>query len=277
MEKQNFQHRPFRNHLILGGLIIVIGLILLGINFGSIPQNLRPVLISWQMLVILLGIAALFYAKYWNGIILLLIGGFFLIPRLYEVSPSQFSWAGEHFVSVYYPVLLIAGGVLLIIYRLLPEKYKSIRRRNHRQFWQRHYHHSAYNHSRNEYAGYETNYSTNREKRNYVLNKSVVFAGCDEIYLEEVFHGGEIDTVFGGFNLDLRRTTLPEGETFLDINVVFGGVEIYVPDTWLIELHTDAVAGGFTDSRLIESEKIDMSRKLIIGGSFVFGGGEIKC
>jgi predicted membrane protein len=273
MENQNFQHHSLRRRLVWGGLIIVAGLVLLGRNFGFMPQDLFPVLVSWQMLLIVLGFISIFYARFWNGIILLLVGGFFLVPKLSIAFPAYFDWAGDDFVHVYYPVLLIAGGILLIISWFMPQKHKPYRRK---YFGHPHHNYPKYNYNRNENPVNETAISENQENGKRLLNRDVVFSGCDEIYLDEVFYGGQMSVVFGGINLDLRRTSLPEGETFLEINAVFGGVEIYVPDSWLIELHIDTVAGGFSDSRLIDSGKIDTGRKLIITGSFVFGGGDIK-
>ena len=93
--------------------------------------------------------------------------------------------------------------------------------------------------------------------------------------LDPVFKGGELNAVFGGLTLDLRRTNLAEGETHLEVNAVFGGITIFVPSEWLIETHLDTVFGGFQDNRM-PKEPLDPTRKLIIVGSCVFGGGEIR-
>ena len=84
-----------------------------------------------------------------------------------------------------------------------------------------------------------------------------------------------IEVTFGGIELDLRRTTLAEGDTFLNINVVFGGVEITAPDNWDIEIRPNRFAGGIEDSRVKGLEK-DRSRKLIIIAKCTFGGIDIK-
>jgi hypothetical protein len=77
--------------------------------------------------------------------------------------------------------------------------------------------------------------------------------------------------------LDLRRTELPEGETILKIDSVFGGVEIYAPDGWDIEVRTESIFGGFVDRRLPGAKRsYDDGRRLVIRASNIFGGGEIK-
>ena len=107
------------------------------------------------------------------------------------------------------------------------------------------------------------------------FSKNSVFGGGDHIVLDPVFKGGELNAVFGGLTLDLRRTNLPEGETHLEVNAVFGGITIFVPSDWLIETHLDTVFGGFQDNRM-PKEPLDSTRKLIVVGSCVFGGGEIR-
>jgi hypothetical protein len=287
METKNYYRNLRRNKLIFGGLVIVAGIVLFGLNFGFIPQAWKPILFSWQMLLVLGGIVVLFHAKFFRGIILLLAGGFFLIPDFYRAYPEYFGWASENFVQIYWPLLLIAGGVMLIIYWLLPNKYRCSHRSHYFYGGKRHFdYHYSYDDaghtcdSEDSGEGKESDSdarkSKNRKGTSGVLNKDVIFAGSDEIFLDEVFNGGSLNAVFGGINLDLRRTTLPEGETVLDINAVFGGVNLYVPSTWLVDVRTDAIAGGFTDSRPPNTPNMDLTRKLIITGSFVFGGGEMR-
>ncbi|MDR1738470.1 MAG: cell wall-active antibiotics response protein [Candidatus Symbiothrix sp.] len=282
MEAKKCSHHGLRNHLTFGVLVILLGVVLLGLNFGFIPAALRPALISWAMLLVVLGLLSLVRAHFFRGIIFLILGAFFLVPKLYLAYPCQMAWAGENFTQVYYPLLLIAGGVLFIVYMALPARWKR------RHFWHSHSHYSHHcTCGENCTCGKKCTCGDDCQcgkadkggkkggNCGCLLDKNVIFAGCDEIFLEEVFHGGELNTVFGGVNLDLRRTSLPEGDTHLEINAVFGGVKLYVPDTWYIELRTDNVCAGVADNRLIDPEKIDKSRRLVIRGSLVFGGAEL--
>ena len=110
-----------------------------------------------------------------------------------------------------------------------------------------------------------------------VYAQSVVFGGAEDVFLEPVFRGGAIDVVFGGVDLDLRKTTLPEGDTHLSINAVFGGVEVRLPDNWKVEQKISAVFGGVDDDRKKQSHiEVDNTRKLIITGDVVFGGVDIE-
>jgi predicted membrane protein len=83
-----------------------------------------------------------------------------------------------------------------------------------------------------------------------------------------------LKAVFGGIELDLRKAYLPEGDTYLNIEAVFGGISLFVPDNWLLEERVESVCGGVDDSRHFRTQT-DTSRKLIINGSVVFSGIEI--
>lgn len=87
--------------------------------------------------------------------------------------------------------------------------------------------------------------------------------------------GGTIQNSFGGTVIDLRRTTLPEGETFLDIDCTFGGIEIYVPSDWKVVFRCTTCLGGCQDKRF-GGGMIDQNRILVIRGDLTFGGIDIK-
>ena len=241
-----------------GGLLIAIGLVLLGLNLGIITPALKPVIFSWQMLLILIGVCGLFHCRFWSGIILTLIGIFFIIPKLQFAGIEMFTQLPENFTQTCYPFLLIAAGVLIIIFWMMPHKWKNC--------------HSYGCGKKACKSGGDFFQNTNT---NGFCGRNV-FSGGEHTVNDEVFTGGKIDAVFGSSVIDLRHTTLPENGASLEVNSVFGGVQIFVPQTWHVELQTSSVLGGFSDTRLVDSTKIDYSRKLVIKGSFVFGGGEIK-
>jgi Predicted membrane protein len=98
--------------------------------------------------------------------------------------------------------------------------------------------------------------------------------GIDEIFLEPVFYGGEISTIMGGAKLDLRRTTLPEGDTTLKISSICGGVTLLLPLDWNVKVNSDSILGGFGDHR--RTNGVNNDRRLIIDASFILGGGSIE-
>ncbi|MDH4116865.1 MAG: cell wall-active antibiotics response protein [Acidimicrobiia bacterium] len=62
------------------------------------------------------------------------------------------------------------------------------------------------------------------------------------------FRGGTVLSMFGGTVLDLRRAGLPPGGAQLTVTSLFGGTEIVVPDTWIVEVSGPAIFGGVSRS-----------------------------
>lgn len=239
-----------------GLILMLIGVVFLGFNFGLIPMEWKSVIISWQMLLIFIGVVNLFKRRMISGVVLIFVGGFFIIPK---IIPS----IDGNFVHVYWPLLLIGAGIVILLQRVLGPTYFS---ENWNNEWNQHHH-------RHHYRSFGSNQSKWENPNGF--SKNSVFGSGDHIVLDPEFKGGELNAVFGGLTLDLRRTNLPVGETHLDINAVFGGITVFVPADWLVETHLDSVFGGFQDNRM-PKEPIDTTKKLIITGSCVFGGGELR-
>ena len=256
-EMKNSNQQGYNKGIGFGLVLMLVGVVFLGLNFGLIPATMRHIIISWPMLLIFIGVIHLFKRKLISGVVLLFLGGFFIIPR---VMPE----IDQNFVHTYWPLLLIGAGFVILIQRLFVPQWGHEAwsndwhtRREGRCHRNRHHDYSKWGKSPDGFS------------------KNSVFGGGDHIVLDPVFKGGELNAVFGGLTLDLRRTNLPEGETHLEVNAVFGGITIFVPSDWLIETHLDTVFGGFQDNRM-PKEPLDPTRKLIIAGSCVFGGGEIR-
>jgi predicted membrane protein len=108
------------------------------------------------------------------------------------------------------------------------------------------------------------------------IHEENVFSGGKQRVMHQEFRGGHINCVFGGSEVDLTQATLAEGISELEVNTIFGGVTLIVPADWKIQLKMTSIMGGFADKRSYVKESPDPSRMLIIKGSTIFGGGEIK-
>jgi len=238
-----------------GLILVVIGILTLGFNFGWIDSPLKRVLFSWPMILVVIGTAKIIKREYFSAAILYSIGFFFLMPRIISAYPAYFPNFDGGFTHTFWPVLLIISGVLLILSKLYgaPKEW-------------------AHGHNRNCKSKNADEYYC---KPSGSFEKNAIFGGGEHIVLEPNFTGGEVNAVFGGLTLDLRHTTLAEGVSRLEVNAVFGGVTIIVPRDWFVETQMDAVFGGFEDKRLIK-EPINTQRKLLIKGACVFGGGELR-
>ncbi len=226
----------------VAGVFIAVGLLLLGRNLHIISPHVYHILVSWQMLLVVIGINLLTKKQFTGSFILIAVGVYFLLPKfdILHDSLSVFFW----------PAVLIITGVLFIA--TLAGNKKPFR-----------------NHHRPQNA--TSNFSS-EEGYIYAENN---FGAIQQTFTDEVFKGGKIKNSFGSVVLDFRRTTLQEGKTYLELDVSFGGVEIYVPSHWNVKSELHPFLGGFEDSRLV-GLTTDSERMLIIRGSVSFSGVEIK-
>ncbi len=237
---------------IFGFLLILVGTLFLAFNRGWLDPDLRYIVFSWPMVFVVFAFFALAKREYWGILFWLALAAFFLLPRIAVLYPDALPGINKDFAHNFWPVLLILVGVGVILKI-------SFRRRigccglDREQF------------NMNKIEGTDG-----------VYVRKVVFGGNEDIFLEPVFRGGKIEVVFGGVELDLRRSTLPEGDTHLQIEAVFGGVTLYLPDDWVVVPKIDAVLGGVENKRFSKTVSADNSSRLLITGEVVFGGCEIR-
>ena len=107
--------------------------------------------------------------------------------------------------------------------------------------------------------------------------ESAVFSGGKRTITDQNFAGAKYDAVFGGFEVDLRNANIAADSAVLDLNAVFGGIEVKVPQSWSVVMKGTGVFGGFVDSTVQPDPRIYTSpKKLIVKGGAVFGGVEVK-
>ncbi len=64
------------------------------------------------------------------------------------------------------------------------------------------------------------------------------------------FRGGEMTSFMGGNQLDLRQATIAPGEeAVIDVFAMMGGIELRVPDDWIVDVRAVPVMGGVEDQR----------------------------
>ncbi|MDR0755196.1 MAG: cell wall-active antibiotics response protein [Prevotellaceae bacterium] len=254
-----------RGEYVFGIILILLGTLFLLFNLGLLGKSMRSVIFSWQMLLTVCAVFLLLYRRFFSGIAVLVFALFFIIPKLVEACPDIFEWFGYDFADKYWPALLIFFGILIIIKLFFPKSAIS----SHDKIFS--------SNSTGKYYSKRKKCNCGCDDCNCNCNfeRNAVFGSIEEIILDPVFNGGNISSVFGSIELDLRKTTIPEGDTELEVNSIFGAITLYVPDNWNVELRVNNIAGGFSDNRNINGT-IDYSRKLIINGKFVFSGGEIK-
>lgn len=230
--------------IIFGLLLITAGILLIGFNTGMLPEVYRHVIFSWPMILVAIGFMNIFSKEsFFTGIILLLVGGFFLLPRLLPLP--------EDFHHNFWPGLLIIIGILIIMRRTI-------------------FHNHLHKHFNNEAT------SELRNESGYIIVNNVFGGGKHKIPPTE-FRGGKVSNIFGGTELDLSQATLAPGTNILEVNCIFGGASIIVPADWNVQVQVTSILGGFADKRsVINNAATAGDRELIIKGSAIFGGGDIK-
>jgi len=237
--------------LFWGGVIVLIGVCYLLFNIGILPLAWKPIVLSWQALLVLLGCAGIIHRHYFWGFVAVPIGIFYLLPQLSVVM--EFNYSEEIFNNILWPVVIILIGILVMSH--------SIVHHRHTKYWKE---------FKEKHQFRETDYGTDGKiKYDYILN------GIDEIFLGPIFRGGEINVVLGGIKLDLRRSSLPEGDVVLKMSAVCGGINLLIPQDWPVEIHSQSLLSGFEDKRGTNGIYVD--RKLIIILNSILSGGEIKC
>lgn len=107
----------------------------------------------------------------------------------------------------------------------------------------------------------------------------VAFMGGGELnYSSQTLRGGQIITIWGGYQIDFRDADM-EGDTMeLDVICIMGGFEITVPAHWEVEKQgAVCIMGGFSNKSKCIAEQLELPRKrLIIKGFALMGGGEFK-
>lgn len=246
---------------VLAGLLIILmgtGLLLEKMNI-LVPEWLW----SWPMILIIVGL----FVGLKNGfkdmawIILIVIGGFFLIDRIipWDSEVKKFFW----------PAAIIAWGLVVIFgARWRSKKIRS----NHPSQDVEH------NYSSGHIPGSTVNIgsgSRSTEGPEDFLDSVSIFGGIKRIVLSKNFKGADIVNIFGGSELNMSQTdfTTPP---IMDITQMFGGTKLIVPADWEVKSEMTAIFGGIDDKRQPRMSSEPPAKVVILRGTSIFGGIEIK-
>ncbi|WP_316829807.1 LiaF transmembrane domain-containing protein [Pedobacter aquatilis] len=241
-----------RSGRMLSGLVIVmIGLAFLFDNMGfDIPNWV----FSWHTFLIVIGIFVGVRRNFKGAgwLIMILVGAYFTID---DITGLDFD-ASKYALGV---GLVILGGYLL----LKPKGDFSGRRK--RRFTENF-----------NTTGENLNPAGGEKANNHdIVEATAVFGGSNQIVYSKNLKGGDITVVFGGADINLTQADFNETAVF-DVTAVFGGVKLIVPQNWIIKTNGTPIFGSIEDKRghLIPTGEIQ--KTLIIDGTVLFGGIEIK-
>src|SRR5689334_9956893 len=87
------------------------------------------------------------------------------------------------------------------------------------------------------------------------------------------FSGARISALMGGCELDLTESNLTQTPAVIDIFTMWGGVEIFVPDTWEVVGELVPFMAGFDIKVAPQGAP---QRQLVIRGTAIMAGVEVK-
>lgn len=89
----------------------------------------------------------------------------------------------------------------------------------------------------------------------------------------EEFRGLDLNAIFGGIKLDLRKAKI-EDDVVINTCSIFGGIDILIPDGVKIKVKSNSLFGGVTNNK--NGKNNDKSKIIYINSVCLFGGVEIK-
>lgn len=99
-----------------------------------------------------------------------------------------------------------------------------------------------------------------------------MFNGYKKTISSDNFMRAKIKCRFCGMELSFDDAVIQGGTAYVDLDVSFSGVEIYIPQSWKIEDQTDSVFGGFEEHR---PPSVETGPTLVFTGNIRFGGVEV--
>jgi hypothetical protein len=282
--------RKSHSGLFVGILITSIGVIFLLDQMGVVPARFvfRE---FWPVVMILVGLRATFRSGHFSGSlwgpVLVLLGSLWLLNNLAVTHLA---------IGRLWPLWMIAVGVWMLLrasghvdwppYRP-PFSPGGTRSYPHRHDWRT----RGVDPTRQSWAGSPaegpatgdessvppaTAQPTSAEDVDETFQQAAILSGIKRRIRSQNFRFAKVSTVLGGFQLDFTHAGMVGPEATVDVESVFGGGEIRIPETWSVKIETSSVAGAVVDETYRRPDASPPSKRLVIRGTVVFGGVVIK-
>jgi predicted membrane protein len=225
------------NRPIIGVILVLAGLFLVMRNTGFFPDFIDNVIFSWPMLLVVIGLVmTLGAAEKTSGVIVMAVGGFFLIPMIFRET--------FHAYNMFWPSIFIIIGITFIFTKR--RGWNSVT--------------ATTGLTGDDYIDYVNVFSGGERQivsENFKGGKiSAVFGGMELDLTKAKLAPGrnelEIACIFGG------ATFIVPDDWNISISV------------------TPVLGGFTDSRKLLPGRTVDSTRQLVIKGAVIFGGGEIK-
>jgi predicted membrane protein len=250
---------------VVGIAILTVGLVLLAKELGL---NFPAWVLSWPMLLIVIGIANGFKHQFKNSgwLIMILIGSVFLVEKIEpDLSVLQYTW----------PLILIGLGLWFLFGRK-NQNFDFNKNNSWKESFKTNsnngYHTYTESTKNDEPVGENKKYQTTGDE--YIEAVSV-FGGTKKNVLSKNFKGGEIVSILGGAEINLAHADI-NGTVILEVVQILGGTKIIVPPTWNVTSEMTTILGGIDDKRALNQVLTDGSKVLLIKGTSILGGIDIR-
>ena len=257
-------HRHNRHgHIWTGLIILIIGVAAL---LKAVAVPLPHWLFTWPMILIIIGFISGVKCGFRNfsWLFLILIGGAFLTGYIVpELEYKKFIW----------PSVLILIGLAFILRPRRRRRYNTALTSTEEKKTTNLNDPEESTVILDVKAGWEFDESQNSSED--ILDTTSIFGGIKKNILTKNFKGGDVTNIMGGTELNFSQADI-NGEVILDMTQVFGGTKIVVPADWDVKSDIVAIFGGIEDKRSLENVSINPSKVLLLKGTSIFAGIEIR-
>jgi predicted membrane protein len=108
----------------------------------------------------------------------------------------------------------------------------------------------------------------------HVFSVLAMMSGINRKISTTDFRGGEATAVMGGAKIDLRDAQMTAPEAVIDVFAFWGGLEILVPEGWVVINRITPILGGADDRTRPATSPTP--KRLVLRGMCVMGGVEVK-
>ena len=232
------------NNVLTGAFILLIGIVAL--MRATIP-DFPGWVFSWQMGMIALGLFIGTRHNFRGGawLVLLVVGGVFLFRDIFPQYSFRHIW----------PVILIVLGLFIILRPRRKWKWDGTKKTEG---------------TSDSFFSEDIDYS----KDDFVDSTSI-FGGAKKIIISKNFKGGDLVNIFGGTELDLSQADFT-GVAVIELTTIFGGTKLLVPSNWSVKSEAVTIFGGIEDKRRMQTITETTDKTLLIRGTVIFGGIDIK-
>ncbi len=248
METDNERNR---NRMYTGLFFIAAGILLFADKMGA---PLPYWLFTWPVGLIAFGLLLGVRHSFRNAgaLILIVVGVLNLVDMIY---PSL------NFDAYTIPLVVITIGVIFIV-RPGKGSFKPGRTMED-------------SYAINQKENFDFAQSEKKNDPSDFIDSTSVFGNVKKNIVSKNFLGGDITCFMGGAEINLLQADI-QSRAFLDVTQVFGGTKIIVPANWDIKTEVMTVFGGIEDKRPVQAGNVNPEKLLVIRGTSVFGGIDIR-